>query len=174
MLYQPLQPRRRGATVFECAIVYPVTFFLILGLVIGGMGIFRYQQVAHLAHEAARFASVHGGNYTQDNAAAIAAGTKPKVNEAYLTNTLVAGGSVDLDPTRLAVQVNISTTNGTFDWDNTTATYNRWPYSTVIQSGAVVPVQNTVSVTVTYTWMPEMYLIGPINLKSTAVAPMTY
>jgi Flp pilus assembly protein TadG len=160
--------------LLECAIVYPVTFFLILALVVGGMGIFRYQQVAHLAREAARFASTHGGQYAQENAAAITAGTLPNVNDSYLANTVVAGRAVALDPTRLSVQVSLNTTNGTYDWDNIAATYNRWPYSTVIQNDAVVPIQNTVTVTVSYSWIPEMYLVGPINLTSTAVNPTNY
>ena len=32
---------RRGVTVIESAVVYPVTFLLLLGLVIGCMDIFR-------------------------------------------------------------------------------------------------------------------------------------
>jgi Flp pilus assembly protein TadG len=164
--------RRRGATVIEGAIVYPVTFFLMLALLVGGMGIFRYQEVAHLAREAARFASAHGGQYAQQNAGATTPG--PTVNESYLINNVIKARAVSLDPTRLTVQVNINTASGSYDWDNTAATYNRWPYSTVIQNNTVVPIQNTVSVTVSYSWMPEMYLTGPINLQSTSVMPMNY
>jgi Flp pilus assembly protein TadG len=58
--------RRRGAVILECAIVYPITFLLILGLIIGGMGVFRYQEVAFLAREGSRYASVHGGQYAAD------------------------------------------------------------------------------------------------------------
>src|SRR5213593_2814721 len=43
--------QRRGASVLEFAIVAPVTFMLILGLIIGGLGVFRYQEVAQLARE---------------------------------------------------------------------------------------------------------------------------
>jgi Flp pilus assembly protein TadG len=166
--------RRWGSTAVECAFVYPITFFLIFGLLIGGTGIFRYQQVAHLAREAARFASVHGGQYAQDNAAAIRAKELPNVDENYLATSIVAGGAVALDPSRLTTMVSVNTTRGSFAWDNTTATYNRWPYSTIIQDNKVIPVQNTVSVTVTYSWFPELYLVGPISLQSTAVMPMSY
>lgn len=174
MKIRTAQSGRRAALLVECAIVYPLTFFFILGLIVGGMGIFRYQQVAHLAREAARFASVHGGQYAQDNASAITAGTQPTVNDSYLTNNIVKANSFALDPTALAVQITLNTTNGSYDWDNTSATYSRWPYSTIIQNGAVVPVQNTVSVTVSYGWVPELYLVGPINLQSTAIMPMNY
>jgi hypothetical protein len=29
-------------------------------------------------------------------------------------------------------------------------------------------------VTVTYPWIPDLYLVGPINLSSTATMPMSY
>jgi Flp pilus assembly protein TadG len=174
MIRKPAARRRRGSTLVECAFVYPITCFLIFGLLIGGTGIFRYQQVAHLAREAARFASVHGGQYAQNNAVAIMANELPNVDENYLRTSIVAGGAVAFDPSRLTTTVSMNTTQGSFAWDNTTATYNRWPYSTVIQNNKVIPVQNTVSVTVTYSWFPELYLVGPISLQSTAVMPMSY
>lgn len=54
---------RRGATVVEVAITAPLAFLLILGLIVGGLGAFRYQQIAHLAREGAAYASVHGPGY---------------------------------------------------------------------------------------------------------------
>jgi Flp pilus assembly protein TadG len=65
------QPRR-GVTLVECAIIYPLTLMLILGILIGGLGMFRYQEVASLAREGARYASVHGAKYASvtGNAAA--------------------------------------------------------------------------------------------------------
>jgi hypothetical protein len=51
---------RAAVTAVECAIVLPVTFFLLFALVVGGMGVFRYQEVATLAREGARYASTHG------------------------------------------------------------------------------------------------------------------
>jgi Flp pilus assembly protein TadG len=173
MLHRSLLRRRHGAAVIECAIVYPVTFLFIFGLMVGGMGIFRYQEVAHLARECARFASTHGGQYAKENAAAITAGTSPTVDEAYLKG-LVKNNSVSLDTTKLTIQVNINTTGGTYDWDDTSDTNNRWPSSNTIQNNAKVTLQNTVSVTVKYQWMPEILLPGPIILQSTAVMPMSY
>ena len=35
-------------------------------------------------------------------------------------------------------------------------------------------VRNYVTVTVTYQWVPEMYLVGPLTLQSTSQMPMTY
>jgi Flp pilus assembly protein TadG len=66
------QPRR-GVTLVECALIYPLTFMLILGILIGGLGMFRYQEVASLAREGARYASVRGAKYAQSVAGATAA-----------------------------------------------------------------------------------------------------
>ena len=65
LLLSRRQPRS-GATLVESAIIYSAAFTLLFGLVIGGLGIFRYQEVAHLAREGARYASTHGGKYTED------------------------------------------------------------------------------------------------------------
>jgi len=59
---------RRAATAVEASIIYPITFFLLLGLIVGGMGMFRYQQMASLARETARYASVHGTDYAKATA----------------------------------------------------------------------------------------------------------
>jgi hypothetical protein len=66
------QQRRSGTTVVECAMIYPVFFQIVIGLIVGALGIFRFQQVASLAREGARYASVHGFKYSQatGNAAA--------------------------------------------------------------------------------------------------------
>jgi Flp pilus assembly protein TadG len=58
---------RRGMTTLECAVVYPVTILLLMGTVIVGLGIFRYQQLQSLAREGARYASVHGPLYASEN-----------------------------------------------------------------------------------------------------------
>src|SRR5262245_18597100 len=66
MTIHPSDRRREGATVVECAILYPVLFLFLLGLVVGVIGIFRYQEVAALTREASRYASTHGAQYRQD------------------------------------------------------------------------------------------------------------
>ena len=58
---------RRGAAVVEMAIVGPVAFLMVIGLMIGCLGIFRYNQVAALAHEGARWAAVRGRNFEKIN-----------------------------------------------------------------------------------------------------------
>jgi hypothetical protein len=58
---------RRGAVVVEMAIVGPLAFLMLIGLVVCCLGIFRYNQVAALAHEGARWASVRGRNFEKIN-----------------------------------------------------------------------------------------------------------
>ena len=54
-------PPRSGGTLVEMAVILPVVFLLIFGLIVGGIGIFHYQEVARLAREGARWAAVHAG-----------------------------------------------------------------------------------------------------------------
>ena len=166
--------RRKGAHMLECAIVLPMVFFFILALAIGGMGISRYQQAAYLAREAARYASTHAGQYEQENAAAISAGTLPNVNEAYIVNNLVKANAAGMDPAGLTVTVSFNMSSGSYDWDDTSDNNQRWPYSQVTNNGTAYSETNTVSVTVTYQWFPELYLVGPFTLTSTSVMPVAY
>ena len=39
------QLRRRGVSAVEAAVVYPITILLLLGTVVLGLGVFRYQQL---------------------------------------------------------------------------------------------------------------------------------
>ena len=61
MLLRTLKNPRRGTHAVEAAFVYPVTFMLMLGILVCGMGIFRYQEISHWSHQAARWAACHGG-----------------------------------------------------------------------------------------------------------------
>src|ERR1043165_6073200 len=58
--------RRSGIATVEFAVTSAVTLLLIIGLMVGGLGVYRYQEVAHLAREGARYASTHGGQYKLD------------------------------------------------------------------------------------------------------------
>ena len=57
---------RRGATAVEAAFVLPVAFTFIIGMVVMGFLVYYYYQVASLAREGARYASVHGTQYAAD------------------------------------------------------------------------------------------------------------
>jgi Flp pilus assembly protein TadG len=54
---------RRGMSIVECAMVYPLAILLLMGTIIIGLGVFRFQQLQALAREGARYASVHGPSY---------------------------------------------------------------------------------------------------------------
>lgn len=143
---------RKGTTVVEAAVVYPTVFLLMLGLVVGGLGVFRYQEVAHLAREGARWASVHGGQYAKENGASAATQDGVKTN-------VVTPDAVILDPKLLDCKVT---------WDDSTelpvyydTKANKWK-------------SNNVTVTVTYQWTPELYLVGPITLSSSTTMPVAY
>src|SRR4051794_20415918 len=84
MLLVPQQRRRPGTHVVECAIIYPVTFFILLALVIGAMGVFRYQEVSHLAREGARYGSTHGMQFRKDTG--LARGTTTDWQTDIVTN----------------------------------------------------------------------------------------
>ncbi|MBY0527067.1 MAG: pilus assembly protein [Gemmataceae bacterium] len=167
--------RRRGVTLVESAIIYPLTLFIMLALVVGGMGVFRYQEVAALAREGARYASTHGAQYRKDaNLPVGSAGTAVGSNGGvlwYQADTALAPGSdtswcqdvydqavrprlVSLDPRNVTCRIG---------WPPVINLPNKpdnWPGSQV-------------TVTVTYQWVPELYLIGPINLTSTSSMPVT-
>lgn len=52
------RPRRGGFVAIEAAVVYPTFLALVVGGVVLGLGIFRRQEVAHLARESARWAAL--------------------------------------------------------------------------------------------------------------------
>lgn len=143
--------RRRGATLIECAIVYPALFVLLLGLVVGGLGVFRYQEVASLAREAARYASTHGAQYRKD--AGLATGTLSDWSNDIYTNA-ISPNLIALDSSKLSYTVSYP------DVINMPGKPDNWPGSQV-------------TVTVSYRWLPEVYLVGPITLTSTSSMPIT-
>jgi Flp pilus assembly protein TadG len=172
MLVKCSQAKRRGAHVLECAIVLPVFFFLILAIFVGGLGVFRYQEMASLSREAARFASTHGGQYVKENIRGIQSGTLPNPTKAYIINNLVLPKAYWLDQSKLQVSIMFNNPSGTFDWDDTANNSYRWPQT--ITPGQQTAVVNTVSVTVTYTYTAELALWGPYTMTSTSVMPMSY
>lgn len=145
--------RRSGATVVEATFVYPVVFLLILGLLVGAAGIFRYSQLASLSREAARYASVHGGQYAQEMKV-----TAPTADDIY--TDAVLPNAAGFDTSRLSHSITYDTSNMPF-------------HTTLDSNNNILPVQNNVTVTLTYQWVPELYL-GGITLSSTSVMPMSY
>jgi Flp pilus assembly protein TadG len=142
---------RSAALAVEFAVVSSIVFLLVLGLLIGGMGVFRYQEVASLAREASRWASVHGAQYQQDTG-------NPAATAQDIYNNAIAPAAVSLDKSRLSYSVVWNTDNR--------------PFHTTIVNNQVVAVGNTVTVTITYQWVPEAFL-GGITLTSSSTLPMS-
>jgi len=150
----PNPPRRGVVQVLETAIVLPVVFMLTLGTCSTAMGVYYYQLVASLAREGARYASVHGTQYAADTGNSVA-------TAADIYNNAILPMAVGLTPSNLTYLVTWNTTNSP-------TSYN--PNS----NPPGEPVYNSVSVTVTYQWTPDLYITGPLNLTSTSVMPMSY
>jgi len=154
--------RRRGAVLVESAVVYPVLFLFLFGLIVGGLGVFRFQEVACQAREGARWACVRGANWQQKT------GT-PCPTTDQITSAAVIPFSAGMDPTKLSVQVQlIDLVHGTTtDWDAS----NKAPTSVTPAGDGVT---NRVRVTVTYRWSPEFFFVGSLNLKSVSEIPMAF
>jgi Flp pilus assembly protein TadG len=143
--------RRTAFAASESVVVLPTLLSLIFATVIGGYGVFRYQQIAMLAREGARYASVHGGLYQTEtgNSAATA-------QDVY--NNAIAPYATSLDLSQLSYSVTWNTNNMP---SNFIKDYEK-------------PTGNTVTVKVSYNWFPEAFLVGPITLTSTSTVPMSY
>jgi Flp pilus assembly protein TadG len=147
----PARHRRRGTTTIEFGITCPIVFFLVFAIIVGGLGVFRYQAVAAVAREAARWASVHGGQYAEEK-------EQPAATAADIYSNAIAPAAFGLDSSKLAY----------------TVTWNQSNMPLRVNNNVETPIGNTVTVTVNYQWIPEMYLVGPFTLTSTSTAQMMY
>ena len=158
---------RSAATAVEFAVVGVITFFLVFALCVGAMGVFRYQEVAHLAREGSRYASVHGGQYHLDGIDS-QTGVPQVVSTADLV-PIIQGRAVVLDPSLLTVSVS---------WSVPGYSPPNMPFYDDTDPNLIPPGQiallNYVTVTVTYQWTPVLYLTGPITLTSTSTVQMSY
>jgi hypothetical protein len=96
---------RSGTTVVEVAITAPVAFLLIIGLMIGGLGTFRYQQVAALAREGCSYAVTHGPYYAKRTG-------QPQATSTDLLNNVIKPLAVGLDQSALQCTLTYDTANG--------------------------------------------------------------
>lgn len=112
--------------------IFSVALLLLMGMVIVGLGVFRYQQVAWLAREGARWASVHGPTYQSETGNAA-----PTNNDVY-TNA-VAPRAVGLETSALTVNLQMTTTTATV-----TVSYNWTPegyfHPITLTSQSVLPI----------------------------------
>jgi len=160
--------RRRGATAVETAIVIPVALMFTLGTCIFGLGIYHYQQVATLAREGARYASVHGSEY-----AAVPGNSAVSASDIY-TNAILPMAA-GLNTNNLSYQIQWGTAvSGSWVWTSWDASSQAPTSANPNSSPAGQPLYNAVQVTVTYEWTPGLYFTGTLNLTSTAVMSMSY
>ncbi len=143
---------RRGATMVETAVILAVLFLVLFGIVNGAVAVFRYQQCAHAAREGSRWAAVHNTEYAFDTG-------NPACTAATVRTTAVLPQTVGMDPNGVTCDVVWSPDNR--------------PYHVVIVNNQDVYRQNTVSVTVSYTWNAGV-VFGPLTVSSTSVSPVLY
>lgn len=151
MFHRNARRRRRGVSAVEFAVICPIVFFLLFATMVGALGVFRYHQVAALAREGSRWACVRGADYEKGT-------SKPAATPEDVYNNAILPAATMLDPENLTYDVT---------WDR-----SNLPLEVVDDTSE--PVGNTVTVTVTYQWWPEMYLFGPITLTSSSTEKMWY
>ena len=157
MMLRRRQPRS-GATLVESALVYPVLFLVVFGSVILGYTVFSYQQVAHMAREGARWASVHGAAYTQEN---------PSGTPGTTANIYTYGVKPH------AAGLNIQQSDVVVAWtDNNTPSSNAVVIDPATGKSKVVTRSNYVKVTVNYSWNTGLF--GTIPVSSSAIMPINY
>lgn len=86
--------RRQGSTLLETAVVVPIAFLFIIGIIVGGLGVFRCNQLAGLTRECARWATVHGRAWQKS-----AGGQRPSA--ADLMSEVILKRAVALDPKQI-------------------------------------------------------------------------
>jgi Flp pilus assembly protein TadG len=152
----------------EFAVVAPLALFLVFAQIVGSLGVSRYQEVAHLAREGARYASTHGGMYQREG---IAEQTGvPAVASSSELRSYLAEKTVLLDPSRLQVDV---------AW-TAPSTYIQVNMPVYVDTDASLTppaqraIQNHVTVTITHQWSPELLPIDLVTLTSTSQMPMSY
>src|SRR6516162_6823317 len=106
-------PGRRGVTTAECGVVYSLALLLIVGTMIEGLGVFRYQQLSSLAREGARWASVHGATCQTER-------NKSAPTSQDVLNNVVTPTMVGLDSSQLTCTLTMTATTAsvtlTYSW----------------------------------------------------------
>lgn len=154
--------QRRGVVSVEAAVVYPLLFLLLFGLIVGGVMVFRYQQVALAAREAARYAAVHGSDWKKLT-------NLPATTAAQIVQQAVVPMTAGMEPDQLTVRVEwvCLATGQVVDWDSS----KQSPSTLNLQNN---PVTNRVRVTVIYQWDVGLLFAGPLTLKSVCEIPMSF
>ena len=154
---------RRGAVALEAAIAHSALFLLLLAMIAGGLGVFRYQVNVMLAREAARAASVKGSDYAR-------ATNQASPSQSQILTSVVQPLAAGMDLTRLQLQLEWidGTTGQATPWDSS----SKAPTTTDPTTRAIV--NNRVRATTTYQWSPAFFTTGPYSFKSVSEQPMSF
>lgn len=154
---------RKGTILVETALIYPAMFLVVLGVILLGIAVFRYQQVSHISREAARWASVHGQQYANENGTTAA--TPQDVYDSAIR------------PQAAGMQLSGITYSVTWNTD-ANGNPDKRPLRTVVATDSStgltkeVAQYNTVAVKVTYSW--DTGLFGRIPVSCTSVNTIFY
>ena len=105
---------RTGSSTVEFAMVGTALALLLFGLLIVGMGVFRFQQVASLAREGSRWVCVRGPQYQKETGASAPTSSDVK--------TAISGMFFAMDSTDVTVTLTwnsnntIATVQVTYQW----------------------------------------------------------
>ncbi|MGH2428018.1 MAG: TadE/TadG family type IV pilus assembly protein [Candidatus Limnocylindria bacterium] len=139
--------RARGQALVEFALVAPIFFLLLIGLVEGGRYVFYSDMLNHATREGARYGIVHGSNSTDP--------TGPGSGDP--TGEDVRNAVVDAAP-------GLASSPGDFD-----ALEPCWRTGTLAPSDPCPNTNNhrgtTIDVRAEYTYMPIVPLFGPITIR---------
>ena len=149
--------QRPGTILIEAAFVYPIVFLIILGIIVLGLGVFRFQQVAHISREASRWAAVHGAQYAKDTG-------NPAATATDVYTQVIKPQAVGMDLANITYSVTWNTSNA-----QTTTTAVTDPAT---GTPSLKTTANTVTVTVTYTWNTGIF--GSLPVSSTSVRVISY
>jgi hypothetical protein len=142
--------RRPAASLAEAGLVYPLVILLTFGVTVLSLSVYYYFQVAALAREGARYASVHGGQYHQETANAMA-------TQATVLSTAISPKAAGFNAANLS---------NTLAWDDPGG------MPTYLDTHGNV-LTNNVTVSVTYQWTPPLYF-GQLTFTATSVMMVQY
>ena len=94
---------RQGSSIVEAAIVLPIAFLFVIGIIVGGLGVFQYNQLTGLTRECARWASVHGRSWQRSGG-----GQRPSAGD--LVTEVLEKRSTAIDPKKIECKL---------EWDPT-------------------------------------------------------
>jgi Flp pilus assembly protein TadG len=153
--------RRRAAVTVETAVVLPVFLFLLLMLVVGGIGVFRYQQVGMLAREGTRWTSVRGSAWQLDTGQ-----TSP--TEQEILQKAVVPMAVGMDVSKITIKAELidGQTGAATPWDSS----RKNPLGVAKSNQGVT---NRIRITVNYEWTPGALFSGSVFMSSLSELPMS-